>query len=186
VAVLTDVVWPPAPLRTERLVLRQTRAGDRSGYIELLCSDQVRRFLRGAQSRKVVELTAPEVPGAYPGVFAVELRGTFVGAVVVERRDRDRLGHFLDRGNELEVSYTFLPAFWGRGWASEAVGAVLARAWDQLPDEPVLLCTQLANERSLALAMRLGFREVERFSEHGAEQWLGVRRYDGLDGCDRR
>jgi hypothetical protein len=41
--------------------------------------------------------------------------------------------------------------------------------------EPVVLCTQVANERSMALARRLGFEEAERFFEHGAEQWLGVR-----------
>lgn len=42
-------------------------------------------------------------------------------------------------------------------------------------DEPVLLCTQTANARSVSLAVRLGFTEAERFDEFGAEQWLGVR-----------
>jgi RimJ/RimL family protein N-acetyltransferase len=39
----------------------------------------------------------------------------------------------------------------------------------------VLLCTQTANDRSMRLAAKLGFAELERFEEFGAEQWLGMR-----------
>jgi RimJ/RimL family protein N-acetyltransferase len=38
----------------------------------------------------------------------------------------------------------------------------------------VVLCTRTANERSMRVAEKLGFTEVERFEEYGAEQWLGV------------
>jgi [ribosomal protein S5]-alanine N-acetyltransferase len=38
----------------------------------------------------------------------------------------------------------------------------------------VVVCTQTANDRSMRLAVKLGFTEVERFEEHGAEQWFGV------------
>jgi RimJ/RimL family protein N-acetyltransferase len=179
VAVLGDVVWPPEPVTTERLVLRQTQAGDRPAFVEMSCSDEVRRFLGGAEDRELVERETPEVPGAYPGVFAVELDGRCIGAVIIERRDRDRPGHVDPAGGELEISYLLLPAAWGRGLAFEAVAAALEWTWSRFPGEPVLLCTQIANERSLALAKRLGFSEIARFAEHGAEQWLGVRRADG-------
>lgn len=43
-----------------------------------------------------------------------------------------------------------------------------------LPGEPVVLATQTANVRSLRLAAKLGFTEVERFEEWGAEQWKGT------------
>jgi RimJ/RimL family protein N-acetyltransferase len=182
-AALSDVVWPPEPLTTERLIVRQTQASDRASYIEMLCSDDVRRFLGGAQARDVVEQAMPEVPGGYPGVFAVELGGRCIGAVMVERREDERPGHVHPTGNELEVSYLLLAPYWGRGLASEAVVAVLAWTWGQFPGEPVLLCTQVANERSMALARRLGFKETERFIEHGAEQWLGVRWREDTPGC---
>jgi RimJ/RimL family protein N-acetyltransferase len=38
----------------------------------------------------------------------------------------------------------------------------------------VVLSPQTANERSIRLATKLGFTEVERFEEYGAEQWFGV------------
>ena len=56
----------------------------------------------------------------------------------------------------------------------EAVGAALGWLGDELPGEPVLLGTQSANTASVRLAARLGFTEVERFEEYGAEQWFGV------------
>jgi RimJ/RimL family protein N-acetyltransferase len=39
----------------------------------------------------------------------------------------------------------------------------------------VVLYTQTANDRSMRLAAKLGFTEVERFEAWGAEQWMGVR-----------
>ena len=68
-----------------------------------------------------------------------------------------------------------LPEWWGRGYATEAVRGVLGWARDRTPDASVLICTQLANERSMAVAQRLGFSEVDRFTEFDAIQWLGVR-----------
>jgi RimJ/RimL family protein N-acetyltransferase len=73
------------------------------------------------------------------------------------------------------VSYTFLPAYWGLGFAAEAVEVVLAWASAELPDDDVLVCTQTANEPSLRLAQRLGFIEISLFEEFGSQQWLGRR-----------
>lgn len=172
---LGDVPWPPSPINTGRIVLRPTEASDRDGYIDLLCSDEVRRYLGGVHQRAELEQAVPAVPGARPGVFAVEKGGAFIGIVTLSRRDIARPGHVRPEGEEVEVSYTFLPAYWGLGYASEAVAAALRWTEGALPNEPVVLCTQSANERSVRLASRLGFQEADRFVEFGAEQWFGVR-----------
>ena len=44
-----------------------------------------------------------------------------------------------------------------------------------VPDEPVVLCTQTANDRALRVAAKLGFSEVERFGV-----WSGVVAGDGV------
>jgi len=172
---LGDVRWPPDPIQTKRLLLRRTEARDRDGYIELLCSEEVRRYLGGPHSHEDVERALPEVPGNHSGVFAVEAGGKFIGSVTLDRRDPVRPGHVRAEGNEVEVSYTFLPADWGNGYATEAVAAVLQWFEHALPEEPVVLCTQSANDGSMRLAARLGFVEKERFVEFDAEQWFGVR-----------
>lgn len=38
-----------------------------------------------------------------------------------------------------------------------------------------MLFTQTANARSMRLAAKLGFTEVERFRAWDAEQWFGMR-----------
>jgi RimJ/RimL family protein N-acetyltransferase len=68
----------------------------------------------------------------------------------------------------------FLPQAWGSGYAAEACAAAIDWFADVFPGEPVVLCTQAANDRSMRLAAKLGFTEVERFVEYGAEQWFGV------------
>lgn len=172
---LTDVPWPPAPLVTERLRLRATCAADRPGYIELFTDADVRRYLGGPADRDELERAMPPVPGDRPGVFAVESAGAFVGTVTLERRDAELPGLARPTIGALEVGYQLLPSAWGQGVATEAVTAVLAWADRHLPGEPILLCTQVANEASRRLASRLGFREAARVEQYGAEQWLGVR-----------
>jgi RimJ/RimL family protein N-acetyltransferase len=172
---LGDVPWPPDPIETKRLLLRPTEARDRDRYIELMCSDDVHHYLGGPHPREDVERDAPEVPGNRPGVFTVEGSGAFIGTVTVDRRDPDRPGHLLAQGNELEVGYLFLRPFWGHGYATEAVAAILEWIEHVLPEEPDVLCTQSLNVASVRLAARLGFVEKERFVEFDSEQWFGAR-----------
>jgi len=174
-AELSDVMWPPDPIATTRLLLRSSEARDRQGYVELRCSREVRRYLGGPMAREDAERVVPDVPGDRPGAFTVEADGGLIGTVTVDRRDPERPGRLRPQGNDLEVSYLFLPAFWGRGYATEAVAAVLVWVDRVLPGEPVVLCTQSANHASVRLAERVGFVEEQRFVEFGAEQWFGVR-----------
>ncbi len=68
----------------------------------------------------------------------------------------------------------FLPQAWGNGYATEACAAALDWFAGAFPDEPVVLSTQTANGASMRVAEKLGFTEVERFEDFGAEQWLAV------------
>lgn len=174
VSELGPVAWPPAPLRTERLVLRASEARDRAAVIELFSSREVGTFIGGAQPREELERTVPEVPGRRTGFFVVELDGAMIGTVTLDRRDAERRGHVAPDSRAPWLGYLFLPQAWGRGYAAEACAAVLEWFANELPSESVVLCTQTANEPSVRLATKLGFTEVERFEEWGAEQWFGV------------
>ena len=171
---LGPVAWPPEPIHTDRVVLRQTEGGDRAGLIDLNASAEVYRYLGGPRARAELESALPQIPGSRPGVFAVEREGVFIGTVTFDRRDRERPGHVRRDGGEIELGYVFLPAAWGFGYAFEATRAALDWVARALPGEPVVLCTQSANAASVRLAKRLGFVEVERFEEFGAEQWFGL------------
>lgn len=74
----------------------------------------------------------------------------------------------------MDLGYLLLPGLWGRGYATEACEAALSWFAGAMPGEAVVLITQTANERSMRLAARLGFVEVERFEAYNAEQWFGT------------
>ncbi|MED1795166.1 GNAT family N-acetyltransferase [Brevibacillus nitrificans] len=167
-------VWPPAPIKTERLVLRQSEARDRTALIDLFTSPEVGIYVGGARPREELEHALPEVPGQRFGFFVVELNGTTIGMITLDRRERERKGHIRPEGGEPELGYMFLPQAWGRGYATEACAAALDWFADTHPGEPVVLSTQAANEASMRVAAKLGFTEVERFEDYGAEQWFGV------------
>jgi RimJ/RimL family protein N-acetyltransferase len=171
---LGPVAWPPAPIKTERLVLREPEARDRAAVIELFASPAVGTYIGGPQPRAELERTVPEVPRRRPGLFVVDLDTAMIGMVTLDRRDAERRGHVSPDAGEAELGYMFLPQAWGRGYAAEACAAALDWFAGALPGEPVVLCTQTANDRSMRLAAKLGFTEVERFEEYGAQQWFGV------------
>ncbi|MDT0431157.1 GNAT family N-acetyltransferase [Streptomyces salyersiae] len=173
---LAPVAWPPAPIRTERLVLRPSEARDRTAFIELFASAEVGAHLGGARPRAELERMVPQVPGRRPGLFVIDLDDTMIGVVTFDRRDAERPGHVRPDAGEAELGYMLLPEAWGRGYAAEACAAALGWFSDALPGDPVVLRTRTADDRAMRLATKLGFTEVERFEEYGAEQWFGVWR----------
>jgi RimJ/RimL family protein N-acetyltransferase len=174
-AELGRVAWPPTPIRTEQLVLRESEPRDRAAFIELFASSEVRTYLGGPRPCDELERAVPEIPGRRPGLFVVALDGAMIGTItLLDRRDAERPGHVRLEAGEAELGYMFLPEAWGCGYAAEACAAALDWFADALPGEPVVLCTQTANARSMRLAAKLGFTEVERFKELDAEQWFGV------------
>lgn len=142
---LGSVAWPPGPIRTERLVLREPEARDRAAFIALFSSSEVHTYLGGPRPRDVLEREMPEMPGRWPGSFVVDRDGTMIGQVLLRRPPR----HRPDAVGKVDFGYLFLPHAWGYGYATEACAAALAWFDSVLPGEPVVLATQTANLSSM-------------------------------------
>jgi RimJ/RimL family protein N-acetyltransferase len=52
---MTEPDWPPAPIKTERLVLRESEARDRAAFVELFSSPEVGTHIGGSKPRDEVE-----------------------------------------------------------------------------------------------------------------------------------
>lgn len=71
-----------------------------------------------------------------------------------------------------EVSYQFLPEHWGRGYAREAVGAVVSWALREISPAPpvVVAVTREVNDRSRRLLESIGMTLIDSFVEFDAPQ----------------
>ncbi|MFJ7068169.1 GNAT family N-acetyltransferase [Streptomyces sp. NPDC101115] len=152
----------PAPIVTDRLVLRPVRTGDLPAVTRLWTDPEVRRHLGGPVVDSVIRIRQRRIVGA-PGFHAVERAadGTVLGLVTVERAGRN---------GETEVSYQFLPEHWGRGYAREAVAAAVERALTEAAT--VVAVTQEANAPSRRLLEAVGMTHAESFVEWDARQVL--------------
>ena len=119
--------------------------------LPLFTNEQVRAFLGGPMpedwAEKRLERWATEESDSK--YFAVTLLdGTFIGFIDISPYHEPEYQ---------ELSYLFLPAFWGYGYAVEACQAVLRYCEETLDLKIVVAETQRANTRSRVLLERLGF-----------------------------
>ncbi|SIT14946.1 Protein N-acetyltransferase, RimJ/RimL family [Roseivivax lentus] len=74
-----------------------------------------------------------------------------------------------------ELGFILNPRHWGRGFATEALQAILPRAFAKFPDEPVLTAEiDPRNTASRRVLTRLGFRQTgfaEKNFLYGGTEW---------------
>ncbi|GAA2808254.1 GNAT family N-acetyltransferase [Kitasatospora paracochleata] len=140
-------------ITTERLRLRPLTAADADWWVRLHEDSAVSRFV-GAYTREQAQARLRAIEQQWEerghGLCAVELRdsGEAIG----------RCGlNWWDQFGETEAGWTFATAHWGRGYATEAAGAVLAWGFDTLGLERITAMIHHGNTASTAVARRLGF-----------------------------
>ena len=86
---------------------------------------------------------------------------SFIGLVTLDKH-RD--------GEDTEISFELLPEWWGQGYATEAVRAVIDYALKDLELPRVIAETQAANIASRRLLERLGMHPKQTVVRFGAKQ----------------
>jgi len=160
--------WTPEyPLVTERLILRPITPVDAAAMHVYKSDPEAVRYvpyppLELADVEQRIATTWANTRFTAEGdavSLAVEERetGALVGDVVLFwRSETDRSG---------EVGYIFDPRAGGRGYATEAVEALLALGFDGLGLHRVVARLDERNGASARVAERLGFRREARFVE---------------------
>ena len=145
--------------------MEKIRLEDREEIIQLFTNAMVRRYLGGPTDEQAVCLQFSEMmrPKGLSRHWAVRLGNdkAMVGVITI--------GPHHD-GEDLEISYQFLPVFWGQGYASEAVHAVVRHALDHLGLPRIIAETQTANISSCLLLERIGMHRERIVKRFGAEQ----------------
>ena len=159
-------------IKTERLILRSHRTADFEDYQAMWANDAVVRFISGVAS-------TPEqswgrmlrVAGMWHhmgfGFLAIEERssGRFIGEAGFLEMKRNM--HPFTTEGTLEAGWALLPEAQGKGYATEALQALIGWATAHFPDKPMTCIIDPENAASLRLAEKLGFGEARRTNYNG-------------------
>ena len=157
-------------IHTARMVLRPLTLQDIVFFYRLHRNMNVRRYLGG------------QVAGRNILRRFVQCCGTQKGAVTWIARPSSMevsvgLIEFGPHKNGLdwEISYQFLPKYWGNGWAREAVYSVIESVFENTSHHRIIAETQSANRASCRLLNALDMVEIERVDRFGAEQIIWAK-----------
>ena len=158
-------------IETERLILRPHRLADFDAFAAVWADPDVVRFITGTpMSRENSWARMLRVIGMWHlmgfGFLAIEEKAT--GQLLGEAGFQDMRREFEPSiEGTMEIGWALTPAVHGRGYATEAVGALIAWHDAHFPDRRMTCIISPENAPSLRLAEKLGFREFARADYHG-------------------
>lgn len=164
-------------IETERLVLRRSRPEDAETISSYRSDPEVHRMQGWERTdpdgvRADIEEMGERSPGEPGGwvQFSVRERdtGQLVGDVGISLADGEP--------GVVKVGYTISPSSQRRGYATEAVGALVDYAFGTLGADVVRAYASADNVPSIRVAEHVGMTLIERFTGHDEDgEWTGVR-----------
>ena len=145
------------PTTSERLLYRQWREDDLPAIEAMNANPHIMEFVAGSLSQERTRQSLSFV--------ASHFQAHGFGQCVAEERVTGRLAglgglmhvNFLDPANSpVEFSWRFLPEFWGKGFAHEAMRAAFDSGFNELGLDEIVAYASTRNERSIRLMGRAG------------------------------
>ncbi|MBB2818260.1 UNVERIFIED_ORG: RimJ/RimL family protein N-acetyltransferase [Rhizobium esperanzae] len=158
-------------LGTERLTLRPHHLDDFEAHAALWANEDVVRFISGAPStREQSWARMLRIAGMWHhmgfGFLAIveKTSGRFIGEAgfLEARREMEP-----SIEGTMEVGWALMPAAQGRGYATEALTALIGWAEVQFPGKAMSCIISPDNVASLRVAAKLGFRETAHAHYNG-------------------
>lgn len=153
-------------IHTARLILRPFAADDLAALAALHERPEVARWLGDGcipPPAAILAITARDNPAAFLGTILLKPIPLSAGE---------------SGGEEFEVGWHLHPDHWGKGYATEAANALLARARDAGLSH-VVAVTYPDNQRSQAVMRRLGMAKIGLSHRYyDTETLLFMRRFD--------
>ncbi|MFB2586259.1 GNAT family N-acetyltransferase [Herbiconiux liukaitaii] len=175
----TEMPFDAPTLSTEQLELRPHRIDDAEDWYDLQSDPSVTQFLpwperdRRASRRHLRDRTKHTRLWQADDFLALAVvrEGRVIGDVSLHLRSVDA------DSRDVEIGWVMHPAHSGHGFATEAAAALLRFAFDTVGAQTVTAVTDARNTRSVALAKRLGFAEVQRGKHGSPESVLVLHRH---------
>lgn len=153
---------------TARLVVRRFTENDFENFFVLNGNSEVMRFIRPVKTKEECDVFLEEhilrpAPHAYLGRWAVDEkeRGDFVGSFVIIPIPGDE--------KKIQLGYALMPAYWGKGYASEITKAGVEYFRNRTPLEILYAVTETPNIASEKVLVKSGFQFVNTKLEEGKE-----------------
>lgn len=161
---------------TERLVLRQWKAGDRELFAALNADSRVMAFfprrLTRTESDAMAERCESSIRERGWGLWAAERKETrrFIGFVGLHTPAAE-----LPFAPCVEVGWRLAFEHWGKGYATEAARGALRVGFATLALREIVSFTSVGNVRSRAVMERLSMRESGTFEHPGVPEGSSLR-----------
>ena len=174
---LSAVDWP---VRTERLTIRPATVEDTEATWRIRRIPEVGQWLTSASSDHELYVERFAGPERLSKTLVVELDGEVIGDLMLIIEDAWSQSEVAERarGVQAELGWVIDPAHAGRGYATEAAGALLRICFEDLGLRRVIAQCFADNAASWRLMEKLGMRRethTVRESLHRSGEWL-----DGL------
>jgi RimJ/RimL family protein N-acetyltransferase len=168
------VAWP---VRTERLTLRPAVAEDLAATWQYRRLPEVSRWLTRAPATLEEYRGQFLDPDRLAMTIVVELEGQVIGDLMLRVEDAWGQAEVADRVRDVqaELGWVLHPDYAGHGYATEAVRALIALAFDGMGLRRVTAGCFADNEASWRLMERVGMRRetvAVRESLHRSGEWL--------------
>jgi len=150
---------------TENCKIQSVKPNDIEDVYSLYCNEDVRAFLGGIPDKSYIYASFDSMLQApYPNsYFCISLKNKneFIGLVSIDAYHEK---------STYELSYQFLPQYWGKGYAFEVLLAVIRYGFDSLNLSKIVAETQTANIASCRVLEKLGMQKITVIERFGHEQ----------------
>jgi len=165
------------PIVTDRLSLRRSRADDAEIISAYRSDPDVHRYQGWDRTdpdgiREEIERMSERAPGDPAGWVQLSVEERVTGALVGDVGLSPAEGE----AGVIKLGYTMSPALQGRGYATEAVAALVTYSFETLEADVVRIYANEVNVPSIRVAEKAGLRLIERIERsYEGEAWFGVR-----------
>ena len=148
---------------TERVILRRWREDDLAPFAAMNADPMTMRFMPGPMTEEETRGQIARFEEHHRlhgfGVWAVEAPGV---APLIGFTGLARVGFEAHFTPAVEIGWRFAPAYWGKGYATEAAKAALRFGFEDLTLDQIVSFTVAANKPSWSVMERLGMTRDPR------------------------